>query len=160
MDRSEAILATRIKAVNTVNDYANTLFEPLAETFKPLIGQQVFTISGEWIEKYKSKLPTFEKQWNGVAINVYRISSRYSLGWEVRACCHIAIGYGCIYEHASVYIAHIKGQVLSSMFDKPEPYKTDYTAEDIMAKRETYQRLKKLADDAQAALHPFGEYDR
>lgn len=28
------------------------------------------------------------------------------------------------------------------------------------AKREEYKRLKKLADDAQSALHPFGEYDR
>lgn len=161
MDRREAILAARIQAVNAANDYANTLFEPLAEIFKPLIGQKVFKVDNEWMEKYKSKLPTFAKRWNGVDIHVYRASSRYSLGWTVKACASIEGGYGCVYHETSVYVANIDGQILTSMYPGDAPkYKTDYTAADITAKRQEYKRLKKIADDAQSALHPFGEYDR
>jgi hypothetical protein len=156
----EATLAARIQAVNAANDYANNLFEPLSAIFKPLIGQKIFKVDGEWMEKFKSKLPIFAKAWNGVETHVYRASSRYSLGWTVKSCVSIQGGCGCVYHETSVYVAHVDGQTLSSMYDKQEPHKTDYTAEDIKAKREKYKQLKKLADDAQSALHPFGEYDR
>lgn len=160
MERREATLAARIKAVNAANDYANNLFDILADWVKPMIGQKVFKVDGEWMEKFKNKLPTFAKQWNNVDVHVYRASSRYSLGWTVKACVSIEGGCGCVYHETSVYVAHVDGQVLSSMYDKQTPHKTDYTAADITAKREEYKRLKKLADDAQSALHPFGEYDR
>lgn len=160
MNRSEATLAARIKAVNTANDYANTIFYSLDEWAKPLIGQKVFKVNGELIKKYADNLPMFTNQWNSVGIHVYRASSQYSLGWTVKACASIEGGCGCVYHETSVYVAHVDGQVLSSMYDKQPPHKTDYTAADITAKREEYKRLKKLADDAQSALHPFGEYDR
>jgi hypothetical protein len=160
MSDSTKILDARIKAVNAANDYANGLFDELSPIFAKLVGQKVFKIDGEWLEKHKSILPVFAKTWNDVSIHVYRASSRYSLGWTVKACANIDGGCGCVYHETSVYIANIDGQNLSSMYDKPNQHKTDYTAEDVTAKRETYKRLKKLADEAQSALHPFGEYDR
>jgi hypothetical protein len=36
----------------------------------------------------------------------------------------------------------------------------DYRVEDVLAARERYTMAKKAFDEAQSALHAFGEYDR
>ena len=56
------------------------------------------------------------------------------------------------------YVGDMSNGILTGL-SSPFVTKCDYTADDILVKREKYKQLKRLADNAHSELGPFGEYD-
>lgn len=154
-----SVLDCRVRGVNAANKYAHELFTLLVPIFTPFVGQKIEKADGGLLAKIAKLLPEFPC---GVKLHVYKYQSNYSLVWVVKTCeCHDAgNGVGHAYYHeTSVYIANVRNGVLESMYPKFEA-RTDYTVAEVIKNREAYKAAKQLADNAQSALHPFGEYDR
>lgn len=149
------MLIARVKARNSVNTEANKLFPTLNAIFVPFVGQKILTKDGSLLSKISKLLPEFSRT---PKMHIYRSTSNYSLMWNVQAS-EMCSENSCVYAEASVRIGSISDGVLESLYDAPK-YRTDYTVEDIEAKRNIYAEAKKLADSALSDLYPFGEYDR
>ena len=153
MIKSDERLALKVQAVNAANAYANGLAPCLAEIFAPLVGQKVTKADGTLLAKVAKLLPKLP---NTVALSVHRYESDYSLAFKVKACAWTE-GANC-YHETMVYVVDLRNGVLTGMC-KQYMHRTDYTADEVRAKRAAYEAAKKAADDARSDLHPFGEYD-
>ena len=156
MDERPARLAARVKAVNAAHACANEFRKILTDIFRPLVGVKLFKVDGSILAKYVPLLPEFPNRHD---LMVYRHRSDYSLAWTVKTCEQVVGASHCLYYETTIYVGEVSGVTLKNVND-PCDMKTDYTAADIAAKRETYKVAKKVADDALSALYPFGEYDR
>ncbi len=148
------MLAARVKAVNRANEYAGVLYQKLVEVFQPLVGQPVLKADGQLFKKIV--LPELA---NKNSLSVYRLDSKYSLAWVVKTCEYIEVSNSCVYHDTTVYVGSIDGNVLTGILSPPNEYPA-YTVEQVVAARNYYKDLKKIADEAKDALYPFGEYDR
>jgi len=154
MSRSK--LENKVKAVNQAHLYAKHLYERMTEIFKPLVGQKLEKVDGTFLEKIRKLLPELP---NTPSLSVYRGGSNHSLYWNVRTTVWDNATDGQHQQHeVGVYVGNMHNGVLESMMER-EDYRTDYTADEIEVKRETYKEAKKIADAAMSALHPFGEND-
>lgn len=149
-------LDARIKARNRANLEATRLYWALAEAFTPLVGTAVVKNDGGILHKHMKRMPEFPR---GGPVTVYRNNSSYSLSWTVKVCISIGDSWGCVYEEATVYVGKMDGNVLTEI-DSAFEGRTDFTAEEILEKREAYEVARKAYDDARSALCPFGEHDR
>ena len=152
-------LAARVRAVNRANEFGRGLFVALTNIFEPLVGQKILKADGTLLEKFKKLLPPLPCT---DGLHVYRHSSNYSLAWTVKTCEQIKDTHNCVYHEVVVYVGDLRGQLLEKLvthqFDE-KTYRTDYTADEVKAKRAAYDEAKRLADEARSALYPFGEYD-
>lgn len=147
-------LAARVKAVNAANRKAGEIYDTLAIRFAPYVGCKIEKADGGLLAKIVKGLPEFPYS-NG--LHVYKYASNYSLVWMVKTC-EVCDGTAC-YHETGVYIGEMRDGVLLKLCNRPE-LRSDYTVEEVVANREAYEAAKKVADDAQGKLHPFGEYDR
>lgn len=153
------ILAARVAAVNNANAEANRLKPVLMEAVKPMLGQKATLNGGDLSAKFKAAIEPLLPPYSN-ALHVYKYNSNYSLVYVVKTCESIN-GNGCTYHESSVYVCELEGHNASKLYDGDKSVlKTDWTEADIQQRRETYKVAKKIADAAQAALHPFGEFDR
>ena len=156
MHVNRPVLEARVRGVNRANAFANELYPKLVALFTPLIGQKILKADGTLLAK-------IQKQVDDLGVlgrhepHVYRYNSPYSLVYTVKTCedCN---GHAYYYE-TSVYVAHLDNGVLTGLYDQ-DLRQTNYSADKVIAAREAYEKAKKAADEAQSALHPFGEYDR
>jgi hypothetical protein len=156
-------LAAKVRAVNAANKIANELYLLLKTNFEPLLGKPILKQDGSLLAKYDHLKPAhdFMRGENAGQV-IYRLSSKYSLAWCVKTCEQIEGTCTCLYHEVVVYVGDLTGTVLAKMSNPQHDHKrrTDYTAEEIIGLREKYEAAKKVADDAQSALYPFGEHDR
>lgn len=145
MANRREMLEVKVQAVNLANIYANGVFGIISPFFHPFVGKKVLKNNGELLDKIKAIIPTFIKLPN---LHIFRACSVDSLGWTVRASATSKDGNTQSHE-ITVLIANLDGQVLSSMYEKQPPLRTDYTAEEIEQKRSTFHDK----------LYPFSEYD-
>ena len=154
MDRQKT-LESRVKAVNRAGEYANTLHSSLVEKFRPLLGLKIVKADGSLLAKYAHLVKDLPHK---AELTVYRHHSVYSLAWTVKTCESIE-DCGCVYHEVTVYVGNLRGDTLTEL-SEPQNYRTDYTAEEVEAKREAYRKAKEVAENALSALYPFGEFDR
>ena len=153
-----AALDAKVKAVNRANGEALKLHSVLVEIFRPLVGTKVEKADGTLLKKIADLLPELPYT---SKLHVYKNVSNYFLAWNVKA----VEGYGehhCTSHEASVYVGFLAngaGFVLEKLADPPD-LRTDYTAEEVLAKRADFDVKRKAADAAKCALGPFGEFDR
>ncbi len=147
-------LEARIKAVNTANATANNLYTQLAQTFTPLIGQQILKQNGDLLLKIENKLPPLP---NTTKLRAYYRKSNFSLNWTISA--NEQSDTNTHYHETTITIGELNGLVLANI-TPPHIQKTDYSVEEIERLRKAYTAAKKIADTAHSALQPFGEHDR
>lgn len=154
MSNNQLLLA-RVQSINLANATAMEWYDKLAPIFEPWVGQPILKTHGGLLMKVEKRLPDLPYLAPGP--HIYRDVSDYVLRYSVKVCmCVGGIGH---YHEASFNIGELAGAVLREMLPCPK-YRTDYTVEEIIAKREAYKAAKRVADEALNALHPFGEYDR
>lgn len=156
MNTKTTALEARVKAVNKANGYAKMIYPKLSAMFKKFLGTKIEKADGSLTVKVKKELPELPEV---PGVSTFRDRSQYSLLWTVSACENSE--HSTLYHKTSVYIGEMKDGVLTKLTEYfCENLRTDYTVEDILAKREAYKAAKKIADAAESALFPFGDYDR
>ncbi len=160
---SSAKLEARVKAVNKANAYALELYNTLVPIFEPLVGTQILKVDGTLMQKVKNKLPELP---NTAWLSVHRMSSSYSLTYVVKVTEYVKSEIAHHSDHhisseTYVQIGELKDGTLEKMAAACNSRgRTDYTAEEVEAKRAAYVEAKKALDAAQSALCPFDQYDR
>lgn len=162
-DRRRATLEARVKATNLVHEWANKIEPILKARFLPLVGQKILKADGSMMAKYAELANVSALQPDKMHRICRETRSSYSLAWCLDVCVSVEGFEGCIYEKQMVYVGQIKGSTLESVYPAKlasETHRTNYSADEVTALRAEYERLNKIAKDAQSALLPFGEYDR
>lgn len=155
-------LAAKVAARNKAHAYAREIYPILAEYFRPFVGQKILKADGTLLKKIADGLPVLPD--SSHLHQVYQTTGHgYSLSWVIRACESFkddSRGYqSCDYYDRYCYVGDLRDGVLKAISNPPE-YRTDYTEEEVLSKREAYRAAKKAFDEAQSALGDFGEYDR
>ena len=150
-------LDAHVRAVNRAHAAANEWRPKLIEAFEPYLGCKIEKADGSLLAKVKKVVDDLKLPY-GNSLSIHRsLRSNYILFFTVRAG-EVADGRSYNRE-VSLYIGEMICGVLTKMCEMTE-FRTDFTPEKVLAAREAYKQAKKLADDAESALHPFGEYDR
>lgn len=149
-------LVAKVAAINRCHKEAKRVYAEMVAIFAPLMGQKLDKADGSFLEKIRKLLPQMP---NSARLQVYRMSSGYSLGFNVKTCEMIEGTHGCLYHEIGVYVGDMNNGVLVKMYDKFSA-RDDYTIEEVLQKRNEYGKAKEAFDAAQSALHPFGEHDR
>lgn len=149
----------RVAAVNEAHLLAMQLEKQLREFFLAYVGQKVLKADGTVLAKIAAKLNPllawFDNQ-NGV--QVYLDRGPFYLRWTVKVRKEADV-HSWVYWEQSVRVGEIEGDTLKNVIDKPTELRTDYTAEEIEAKRKVYRELMEQAERAKYELFPFGERD-
>ena len=152
-------LQARVEAVNKANTLANEVYAKLTAFFAAYVGQKIFNADGSMVKKIRDKMPTFP---DNRSLNVTAAHSRYNIAYTVNACeSYEERGntFG-MYHHTITYIGDLdNSNILKAISQNGGNFRTDYTVEDVAAKREAYKVAKAAADKAQSDLFPFGEID-
>jgi len=156
MNELQNRLAAKVKAVNRANEEAIKWHKLLVAIFAPLVGNQLFKATGGLLEKYRKLLPVFP---NTPSLYFSMGISNYRLSWVVKTCEMIEGTCGCLYHETTIDIGKLDNGVLTEMYDTFTA-RTDYTAEEITAKREAIRAAEKVLSNARSALYPFDENDR
>lgn len=160
-------LAAKVAAVNAANAEAKRLYPLLVAAFAPLYGQKVIKATGGLLESVRSlipALPTYAT--TGNRLNAFvRTSGDYSLVCEVTASelYEYPGSHSSQYHTVLLYFCDLSGQLAKAPTgggDWVLKARTDYTAAEVAALRETHRKAKEAASAALSALHEFGEYDR
>lgn len=147
-------LSAKVEAVNLANKTANEIYPILRKVFEPFMGQNITKNDGTLLARIVKLIPELP---DSRAVTVYGKHSKhsYSVSFTVKTC----VSYGehsCTYYEIGVYICDVTNGVVTRFYDVDER-KTDYTVEDILAKREAARAAKKAYEDARSACFPFDE---
>lgn len=153
-DGTKRRLEAKVVAVNRCHSEAKKLFAQLREAFLPFVGQKIDKADGGLLEKVKKLLPEIP---NTYSLSAYRSSSRYSLAWNVKS--GETVDNRAIYHDVSIYIGDMSDGILTGLHDTIN-LRDDYTAEEVLNLRADYKAKKKIAEEAESKLFPFGEIDR
>lgn len=145
-------LTARVIAENRANEIATELSRQLLAIFAPFVGQKITKQGGDLTEKVKKLLPKLP---NSNHASVHRERGAYSLAFKVS--CYENTSRGGVYQDVMIYVGEMDGHTLTKL-SQPFVGQT-YTVEEIERKRSEYEIAKKLYQDAQHALYPFGEHD-
>lgn len=152
--RHEQHLAAKVAGQNKVNTAANEYEKQLIEAFRPFVGTKILTHNG-LAARVKPHIP---KAPNSV-LRSWRAAGSYSLYYEMDV--SESVGeYGCCYCKATAYVGELDGYNLKSVNEPQKPRRTDYTVEEILAKRQVLRDARDAMSKAQSELATFGEYDQ
>lgn len=145
-------LTAQVNAENKVNTLVNRVAPTLLARFQPLVGLQLYKVDGSPMKKYADILNNIEGAWRDGR-------STYSLCYEFKADVQDHRGHS-VYAKHMLYVGSLQNGILADIdnLTKFTPLRTNYTVDEVIAHREEYARLKRLADNAHSALYPFGEY--
>lgn len=151
-------LDAKIKAVNAANKAAVEIYRLLEPIFRPLVGCKILKADGSLLKSVEKLIPELPD----VGGNTYRSSSKYSLVWNVSACQCSAFDSIATYHDVSVYVGRLDGDVLTELYDAPEPkhYRTDHTPDEARALQAEYEAAKSKADDIRSKLALMGINER
>lgn len=154
-------LEAKVEAVNLAHDVGNKLYKELMLVFSPLVGQKILKADGTLLAKYAALVPPMPSNF---MLHIYKLASEYSLAWVIRASVNNPNGAQASHE-CTVYIGNIyKHSVLNGLYDGVNGSmfegRSDYTADEILCKRQKFAEAQKAFEDAKRALFPFHErYD-
>jgi hypothetical protein len=148
-------LNAKVNAVNAAHTAALDLFPKLRAALLPFVGRQVVKADGYLMQKVQKALPELPA---GNHLHCFASVKSHTLHWHVKADATTPGGHA-FYHEVSLYVGTLDGGTLKEVWDAPPELRTDYTAQEVQEKRKAYEQAKKAANDAQSALHPFGEYD-
>lgn len=148
-------LRAMVQATNAANAEANRLDSELKTHFVQFVGQKVLKKDGSLMATVVVRMPSLPNEHN---LRCHRERSSYSLYFHVTASVVLPDG-SCLYAKSTMTVGDLQDGVLVSV--KPfHSLRTDYTCEEIQAKRDKVAEAKKALDVAKSALYPFEEYDR
>lgn len=159
MSTREQQLHAKVKAVNKANKRANELFAELTAIFAPLVGQQLKKASGDLLAKVEKLLPKME---NTVGLMIYRLDSRYTLGWVVKVCEQVD-ERTCLYHETTCRVGEVSDGVLKQVYGLGDPSKvenelrTDFTFEEVNQMQQDVKLAKRNYETLKEGLYPFGE---
>ena len=161
MNSRDADRAAKVKAVNRVHKAAMEWHPKLTEIWKPLVGEKITKVDGyNFLAKYAKLMPELPNSMGADGIQLYRLTSEYSLGWCVKACEQCLGTEHCLYYEITIYIGEMSGGRLTELTKNPPDYRADYTEEWLIARRAEFKSAAKALDNARSNLWPFGEeYD-
>jgi hypothetical protein len=146
-------LAAQVKAVNAANAAAIRFFPILKEAMKEFVGKSVLKVDGRLTKKVTGCVPDFS---DSNVLQVYKHWSENSLAWVFKACENRGDN-GCVYHEKVLYVGTLTDGVLTSLQDSFTA-RTDYTVEEVTAKREAVEVAEKAARAAMSDLTPFSRY--
>ena len=156
MDNRQAALKAKVKAVNKAHTEAKRLYGILQPIFASLVGEKIEKVDGSLTQKVLKLVPDLGA--DGRNVRVWRTRSNYSLAWSIS----VSENYNettCLYYETTVYIGNMRDGVLTDVnYDAPES-RTDYTVDEVVAKRAAVKVAEKVLSDAQGVLFPFTERD-
>jgi hypothetical protein len=155
-DYRKNLLDARVAARNQAHSIANELQAKLIDAARPFIGKKIINADGTLAKSFESKLPPLPF---GNGIRCYHDRYQTLLEFFLDVCKHVVGDSGCVYEKTSISVGILDGGILVSVRE-PEPKRTDWTADEIIAARQTAENLRRQAQDAENACGPFGLVDR
>lgn len=160
--RHEQHLAAKVAGQNKVNAIANEYEKQLIKAFRPFVGTKILTHSGiaarvkpHIPEPFNTGVPMY-----GASLRTWRAPSTYSLYYELDVCERFENGDGCCYCKATAYVGEINGYDLAKVLEPQRPRRTDYTIEEIKAKRQALREARDKMRAIESDLGNFGEYDQ
>ncbi len=148
-------LEAKVKAINKAHAIAKEWFDKVAPIFVPFLNQKIIKADGYLLAKVEKLLP---EQPNTFNLNIHKYITDYSVGFTIKTSEQVS-DYGCLYYETTVYIGNLKNGVLTTL-STYEALRTNYTAAEILEKRQLYETALKISNDAKSNLHPFGDYDQ
>lgn len=155
MNRLEK-LTGRVAAINLAHSECNRLYPLLREFFLPYVGQKILKADGKLFSKIADNLEGIVLFDYSKHTSIYRLTSNYSLAWTVKTDAFVP-PQSCVYHEQTIYVGSLDGSVLTTLTEFQEEFRTDYTVEEILNKREEYQIAKCALDKLGTDLWPFGE---
>jgi len=154
---SQTKLEAKVAAVNKANAYAMHLYGILAEILTPLVGTKILKTDGYLTKAVEKLFPVLP---NTRELMVYKLSSSgiNTLAFGVKTCEPVQNGESYVHHETTVYIGNLDGQTLIEI-GTPFIARPNYTAQEIIERRDAYKKLQEAADDARYALRPFGVSD-
>jgi len=146
-------LIARVKAVNAAHQYAIELYPRLVDFFRPFVGQKIITQNTDFLHKIRSTIPELSCT---PRLNVFKNRIYQSLSWTVRT--SEQAGEIAVYHEVSVYVGKVDAAVLTGFHNAPV-LRTDFTVDEIVAKRKELQAAISKVDQIRGKLFPFGEND-
>ena len=148
-------LGVRVRGVNRANSLASQWQERLIDVFRPFVGTKIFKADGELLAKIKKLVGELGMP-NDVHTQFYHSKSNYELRYVVKTCeSEQGVAY---YHETTIPIGELDRGALISL-SVATKYRTDYTADEVVAKRQFYRDAKRAADEIRNSLYPFGESD-
>lgn len=141
-------LMPKLEAVNLVHEELNLWIPKLQQRFAPYVGKSILRKDDTLKQPFNQWLPVLSNS----ALLMYRISSKYSLGFAIKAC--ISTEDACVYYEQAGYIGDIDNSILKSV----RPFtllRCDYTAEEILRLHQELKVAKAQVDAITSKLHPF-----
>lgn len=140
-------------AVNSVNDYANKLYDILAPIFRQWIGQNIITQQKMLKKIYEKDIPSFPESLDLRLSAYYRISD-YSISVNISTYCQNDDGHA-VYADTCLYLANLRDKKLISVYEKDDR-RTNYTLAEVEKNREQLKLARQNYEQAKEKLHPFG----
>jgi len=152
---NKTTLEAKVEARNIVATEHNRLLPLLDAAFAPLVGQKILKADGSLMEKVIAKVmaPVVPS----AGIQIYKLSSNYSLAFVVKACVSCD-DHGCVYDEVVVYVGGLDGSTLKGLI-APQPLPTGYTVAGVLEARKAVVEAKEALSKAESAAWPFGSYD-
>ncbi len=158
---SHAQLAVEIEAENKVNklikDYAPAMFA----NAKALEGRPVFKADGSLRKDAQAVLdiPTPPERHDMIFLSRGGYSLAFTFktsAWAKNEQEHMSDH--CAYAETTVYIGDMENGVLGPVSEfNSEPYRSDYTLEEVLGKQTACAEARRVYEEARSACNPFGE---
>lgn len=139
-----------VKAVNRANEWANELNETLHKLLVPFVGTKVLRVDGTFTANVKAILPSIPYD---NTKSTYWGNTKYSVYLHVKVCESVPPGT-CVYHDTAIHLGELREGVLISL-SSPTTRRTDWTVEEVLGKRDAYQKARQALDDCESALYPF-----
>lgn len=151
-------LAAKIIARNYVNCLANDLLPEILEAVRPFVGQKVIRKTGGMSGKLDAALGTF--RYSAITNIWFNVGTEHlKVTFKTRQVIVDGNG-GCVYAEQAVTFAGLEdgNGVLKELYPT-EPFRTDFTVEEIETARKRLRIARNAAYAAELKLGGFGEYD-
>lgn len=157
---TNAQLAVEIEAENKVNklikDYAPAMFA----NAKALEGRPVFKADGSLRKDAMAILDVPSLPGHDM---IFLSRGGYSLAFTFKTSAWAKnerehMSDHCTYAETTIYIGDMENGVLGPVNEfNSETYRSDYTLEEVLAKRVACEKARKAYEEARSACNPFGE---
>jgi len=151
MKNHPSLLAARVAAMNAAHAEVNRLAPIYRAIFAEYIGQKVTKADGSLLAKIKARLPESSLQVYSPHVGCFVVKTSASYGDHFCT-------YAEPYFYAFTENRHA-GHICEKLGHEFEPFRADYTAEEVCQLRKTAEEAREAARNAESACSPFGLYD-
>lgn len=153
-----AALEAKVRGVNRANKMANEIYHKLVNVFGKFVGEKIEKNDGTLLKKVQIKVDSLNLPKSNNE-SVWQWRCRHGSGDLVYCIKTCERKFGRAYYHETrMYVGGMKNGVLVNIQPPPE-FKTDYTVKEVQSLRAKYEAAKKIADEAENKLFPFGKWN-